>query len=460
MNYFCYGPVLTTGNLSHPWLLINPDINKLNLAAEAGSCHVIALKLSAEMEIRRCDDGFFHKRLRTLLEAMEDERIAIDSEKYSSVQTLGAYSSVGLMIGTWNVGGNRELTESALAEWLPLRSNRFGSDMSFDVIVIALQEIIPLTASNVVGGGNLTVEGSIFWQELVLRYLNSNGADIYHVVATESMVGLWMGIFAMRPFIDAHISDIARGTVATGVGGVLGNKGGISIRMKIHDSTVCFVNAYLTAHRENVGKRNDDYAAILSAKAFRFDDPFLSRKLEGKKAPSMVRLEASLDSIDKKLKSMKFTNSNAESSARDDLLDSGYSIDDHDVIFWAGDLNYRICESCSTESVFDMIMNQQIVELSMHDQLSIERDEERAFVGFYEGMLNFPPTYKYLVGHPDLYDQRMDSGARCPAWCDRVLWRIGKANDGTHIPMYSAKQSDAQHWFLRNANFACDCVVR
>ena len=48
-------------------------------------------------------------------------------------------------------------------------------------------------------------------------------------------------------------------TAATGLLGMMGNKGGAAIRMKILDSTVCFVCSHLAAHRENVAGRNADF---------------------------------------------------------------------------------------------------------------------------------------------------------------------------------------------------------
>ena len=40
---------------------------------------------------------------------------------------------------------------------------------------------------------------------------------------------------------------------------MMGNKGGAAIRMKLMDSTVCFVCSHLAAHRENVAGRNADF---------------------------------------------------------------------------------------------------------------------------------------------------------------------------------------------------------
>ena len=47
--------------------------------------------------------------------------------------------------------------------------------------------------------------------------------------------------------------------MATGLLGMMGNKGGAAIRFKLLDSSVCFVCSHLAAHRENVAGRNADF---------------------------------------------------------------------------------------------------------------------------------------------------------------------------------------------------------
>ena len=68
--------------------------------------------------------------------------------------------------------------------------------------------------------------------------------------------------------------------------------------------------------------------------------------------------------------------------------------------------------------------------LFQSDQLNIERSSGRVFREFSEGRTAFLPTYKYIPGlvpktaEGEWYDQRPDKKKRCPAWCDRVLYRV------------------------------------
>jgi phosphatidylinositol-bisphosphatase len=70
-------------------------------------------------------------------------------------------------------------------------------------------------------------------------------------------------------------------------------------------------------------------------------------------------------------------------------------IHQHDIVFWLGDLNYRIDESVQLDDVFNKIENHQLDFLRERDQLNIERSRNKVFQGFNEGVLNFNPTYKY-----------------------------------------------------------------
>eukprot|EP01050_Picozoa_sp_SAG11_P026021 SAG11_NODE_6082_length_1391_cov_2.220588_3_plen_152_part_01 len=50
--------------------------------------------------------------------------------------------------------------------------------------------------------------------------------------------------------------------MATGVGGVAGNKGAVAARLQLHQSEVVFVNAHLAAHQAETAARNAHYCQI------------------------------------------------------------------------------------------------------------------------------------------------------------------------------------------------------
>ena len=95
---------------------------------------------------------------------------------------------------------------------------------------------------------------------------------------------------------------------------------------------------------------------------------------------------------------------------------------DHDYVVWLGDLNYRIDSSLSVEAVNEQVDSGDFSVLRAMDQLNMERDDGRVFEGFLEGVLEFPPTYKFNP-KTDEYERRAEKKQRAPAWCDRVLWK-------------------------------------
>ena len=90
----------------------------------------------------------------------------------------------------------------------------------------------------------------------------------------------------------------------------------------------------------------------------------------------------------------------------------------HDHIFFLGDFNYRL--TIQRGNVEQLARNEEYQKLIQYDQLKTEHNEGRVFREFNEGLINFPPTYKYDVGS-DVYDT--SEKARTPSYTDRILWR-------------------------------------
>ncbi|KAF5747368.1 Bristled-like protein [Tripterygium wilfordii] len=96
---------------------------------------------------------------------------------------------------------------------------------------------------------------------------------------------------------------------------------------------------------------------------------------------------------------------------------------DHERVIWLGDLNYRM--ALSYEETRVLLEDNNWDTLLERDQLNIEREAGRVFNGFKEGRIFFAPTYKYSH-NSDSYageTNKSKKKRRTPAWCDRILWR-------------------------------------
>ena len=300
---------------------------------------------------------------------------------------------------------NAKGKEESLDEWLCIKQWKRTCPVP-DIVAVGFQEIVDLNAVNV-AVDNKTQQRSSFWVERLRSTLASTGIP-YTVLSQKSMVGLLICVFVQ----DAHyqrVRFIQSASVGVGVLGMGGNKGGVSIRLQFYDTTICFVCSHLAAHRENVTGRNADFHNIFSKTTFDIGE----------------------DAIREVIRS--------GSLSQWTLGSSSVGIADHDIVFWLGDLNYRIEDSVMTERVLFLAEKGKIDEIRALDQLNIERAAGRVFQNFEEGPLTFVPTYKYQPG-TDIYEQRPDKKLRAPAWCDRILWMAQE--DPSHVVQLSYARSE------------------
>ena len=278
----------------------------------------------------------------------------------------------------------------------------------------------------------------------------------YECKGYQNMVGITIFLFAKKE-ISPHIRNVQCGVLARGIGGVLGNKGAACIRMDLYDTSVCFVCAHMAASRNQLAKRNDDYNAIMLEKVFK------GHKSEGNKEDlldKMVsmfgstdtespynRVKVNLENVRKKIHAhIDNVRCDAANTGGDngDVLnfkldprskeDLWMSVDDHDIVIYMGDLNYRLTKEVELDEVYSFIGQYYdapsdplaLPYLLNFDQLNSEKLKKNIFKEFNEGSIHFPPTYQYIPGS-STYDQRPDHKMRMPAWCDRILWRVGKS---------------------------------
>uniref|UniRef100_UPI00398E4279 phosphatidylinositol 4,5-bisphosphate 5-phosphatase A n=1 Tax=Pristiophorus japonicus TaxID=55135 RepID=UPI00398E4279 len=234
-------------------------------------------------------------------------------------------------------------------------------DGKIDMYVIGLQEVNSMI--------NKRLKDAIFtdqWSELFMDALSPFG---YVLVTSERMQGQLLLVFA-KYYLLPNLQDIQTDCTRTGLGGYWGNKGGVSARLSLCGHMICFLNCHLPAHMENSEQRMGNFESILQLQ--QFNGPIASGVL------------------------------------------------DHDVVFWFGDLNFRI-EQYDMRFVKSAIERNKLCMLWEKDQLNIAKVIEPALNGFQEGPLNFRPTYKYDVG-TNTFDT--SSKKRKPAWTDRILWRV------------------------------------
>ncbi|KFW07202.1 Phosphatidylinositol 4,5-bisphosphate 5-phosphatase A, partial [Fulmarus glacialis] len=266
---------------------------------------------------------------------------------------------------TWNVG--TAMPPNDVTSLLHLNT---GETNDADVIAIGLQEV----NSKI----NKRLKDALFtdqWSELFMDVLSP-----FHfiLVSTVRMQGVILLVFAKYYHLP-FLQDIQTDCTRTGLGGYWGNKGGVSVRLSIFGHMVCFLNCHLPAHLEKAEQRKEDFATILHMQQF-----------EGHAASGIL---------------------------------------DHDLVFWFGDLNFRI-ESLDIRFVKYAIDSNILSQLWEKDQLNIAKSTWPVLSGFQEGPLNFPPTFKFDVG-----TNKYDSSAkkRKPAWTDRILWKIKSPSVGLGV---------------------------
>ncbi|XP_015693263.1 type I inositol polyphosphate 5-phosphatase 1-like isoform X1 [Oryza brachyantha] len=226
-------------------------------------------------------------------------------------------------------------------------------------------------------------------------------------IVSKQMVGVYLSVWVRRD-LRKHIQNLSVSTVGVGAMGYMGNKGSISVSMSIHQTHFCFVCCHLTSGEKDGDelKRNADVEEILRRTVF--------NPLPGLSMPKAIL--------------------------------------DHERIIWLGDLNYRI--NLSYERTHEFISKQDWDGLFEKDQLKRELSKGRTFDGWTEGVVSFPPTYKYEFNSENYVSDEPKSGRRTPAWCDRILsrgkgirlisYRRGELKLSDHRPVTAVYTADVE----------------
>jgi len=223
---------------------------------------------------------------------------------------------------------------------------------------------------------------------------------LYKTVHIESMWGIHLIVIA-RMHLAGYIVEVEGVHEATGLAGVMGNKGGCAVVLNVFGTTrLGFFTCHLAARMKRLRKRAKNFSEIISG------------------VTSQIQTSDGLDAI--------------------------HSCDH---VFWFGDLNYRInCGNYGTIEEFDFVVakakgtEEDLQWLTQHDQLLNERKAGRAFAHFHEGEIHFAPTYRMMKGEYAYSNKRNQN----PSFCDRILWRTALPDDielmeyrGVHELMHS-----------------------
>ena len=120
-------------------------------------------------------------------------------------------------------------------------------------------------------------------------------------------------------------------------------------------------------------------------------------------------------------------------------LESSIGVNQYDLVIFSGDLNYRI--NMEIEECKKLLETKDIESLLEKDQLYTSiKTKEIELDDFYEGQIQFPPTYKFQDGTSEY-----DYNERVPGWTDRILYRANNLSDVIlckYSAIFDAKTSD------------------
>jgi phosphatidylinositol-bisphosphatase len=311
-----------------------------------------------------------------------------------------------------------------------------GDDVG--LYVLGLQEIVDITSATEALRPYTDASVGKRWKASIEAALPPG----YQLVSEQQLIGLWLVIYA-SPDVFPQIKNVSTTSVGTGLMGYMGNKGAVTTRIVLGETTrLVFINSHLAAGADaaSLERRNWDWAQVNSRTRF---DPIV-------------------DSL-------------GASQAQ------GEGLGEEDFAFWFGDLNYRLQgmpgddvrrlftmhtkdldhegdgrPSTSNDSGYGSKMSMDedsvplppeldpaslqttIASLLPHDELHRQMKSGKAFHdGWAEGPVRFLPSYKYDIGKVGVFDS--SEKRRCPSWCDRILYRTRTAKQ-----RYDAKVKDQE----------------
>ncbi|KAF2892289.1 hypothetical protein ILUMI_13885 [Ignelater luminosus] len=228
-------------------------------------------------------------------------QLSLKEPEYTHQQEFSVF------VATWNVNGQPPTV--SLKPWLSC------DDEPPDVYAIGFQELDLSKEAFLMFDTPREAE----WRKAIADAIHP-GAK-YRSVAYVRLVGMQLEVLVNNSHYK-FVKNVAIDTVGTGILGKMGNKGGVAVRLELHNTSLCFVNAHLAAGVEEVERRNQDYNDINQRANFR-RHPFTIRE--------------------------------------------------HEQVYWLGDLNYRIIEQSALQ-VKKHLAGGDLASVLIADQLNQQKD--------------------------------------------------------------------------------------
>ncbi|MCJ1480872.1 hypothetical protein MMC06_001027 [Schaereria dolodes] len=328
-----------------------------------------------------------------------------------------------------------------------------GEDIG--IYVLGLQEIVDISSATEALRPYSDPHPARKWKRAVAEALPPG----YQRVAEQQLIGLLLLIYA-SPLIAPTITSVSTTSVGTGLMGYMGNKGAVTARIVLGETTrMVFINCHLAAGTEkgSVERRNWDASQILSRTkfdpvngegdvieefseeigdedfAFWFGD--LNYRLDDLPGDDVRRLlllhtrneydrghQDSVSKIERELASpTKSFHARRDNESRTSLDSQGSSQTTINASSESSSITLPNSDALDPASDPTSLQT-TISSLIPHDQLYLQMRTGKAFHdGWREGPIDFLPTYKYDVGSVGMFDS--SDKKRGPSWCDRILYR-------------------------------------
>jgi len=286
----------------------------------------------------------------------------------------GQSSDLTIRTCSWNLNGKTVDGQEDLSRWL--------EGCLADVLVVGVQELIELEPKSVLHSWSNNRIGRAAFEEHLENAISRQGS--YKRVCSYGMVGLAIFVYVREDLVPL-IGDLQMKSVKTGFQGTLGNKGAVSVRIRIGSFNACFVNVHLASGTGKAMKREKHLSKIIAQSVNRGiqDRAGCFAGIGSAGTTGGCHFTAILGDFNSRLE-----------LGRQAPLAKG-------------------CEGVATAG--GCPSGAPLEEWLRRDEMVNRRLE--SLRGFSEGPLTFAPTFGYVPGS-NVFGRRYH-----PAWTDRVVYR-------------------------------------